>query len=271
MLKNRILARASQVVGLSMVVLTTGATAGHASDALPFLTVSYFNGSCPDGWEPMTAAKGRFLVPSMQGGGVGAFEGEALAVGETPEHKHTKAEAKVELISRSFILVAGGPNHSLAHSGTESMSGSAKKASGGLPYIQYMVCLKTDNDTAGSVPEGVMTFRGEPTCADGWGENYAAKGRYIAGLPESGSPGATFGGPPLTPSEIRTHTHEIDGDIKFPEHDIAGGSGCCAEGYAGSGTRPIHDGRTVVNASKKHKNDSAVQAPYYTAPLCRKK
>ncbi|MCB1807176.1 MAG: hypothetical protein KDJ99_19115, partial [Candidatus Competibacteraceae bacterium] len=94
----------------------------------------------------------------------------------------------------------------------------------------------------------------------------AASGRFIVGLNPNGQPAATFGGANLQPSEVRTHSHDMGGSLDFPEHDIAGGSGCCAHDYAASGSHGFSGSTGVdTNASKY---DAAVQAPYYTAFLC---
>ena len=73
----------------------------------------------------------------------------------------------------------------------------------------------------------------------------------------------------LQPGEIRTHSHTMNGAMSFPEHDIAGASGCCAHDYAASGSIDF-TGSTDVNTNDS-KYDSAVQAPYYTAYLCQAK
>ncbi|MGI9280795.1 MAG: hypothetical protein ACR2PX_14395 [Endozoicomonas sp.] len=244
-----------------------------AGDALPTFTISYFNGACPDGWDnaSLSSANGRFLIPSMRGGGVASFVGEALTSQQTPSHTHADATGSISTSSKEFILIDGCCNDSLGDSGTHSMSGSTESASGNLPYIQYNACIKTatPESSAGTLPSGLMTYYMMPQCeASSWTPVYAADGRYPVGLPASGLPGATFGGKALSPGEIRTHDHSMGGTINLPGHDIAGGSGCCAHGYAGAGDTNF-TGSTVVDTSSS-KYDSAVQAPYYTATFCRK-
>jgi hypothetical protein len=241
-----------------------------AADALPQFTIAYFSGSCPDGWDntSLASANGRFLIPTMLGGGVGAFSGEALASQQEPSHTHAKATGSISTSSKEYVLVDGCCNNSLGNSGTYTMSGSAQTASSGLPYIQYNACMKQVAPASKtSVPAEVTTFYLLPTCPTGWSPVNSAAGRYLVGLPANGAPSATFGGKALTPGENRTHSHTMNGTMNFPGHDIAGASGCCAHGYAGSGGTGF-SGNTEVDTTQSY--DSVTQAPYYTATFCRK-
>lgn len=241
-----------------------------AGDVLPQFTVSYFNGPCPDGWDnaPLSSAVGRTLLPTPRGGGAGGFVGEALGSQEQPSHAHAEASGSISSPAKEFILIDGCCNDSLGHSGTHSMHGSADTGHSGIPYIQYNACIKQAAPSAGDVPSGLLTFSLVP-CAGDFSAFNAAAGRYVVGLNPNGQPVATFGGPNLKPSEIRTHTHTMNGTMDFPEHDIAGGSGCCAHDYAASGKHGF-TGTTEVDTSHS-KYDSAVQAPYYTVFLCEAK
>lgn len=262
------------LAALAVAVLAgLGASPSVAQDKLPFLAVSYFNGACPDGWSQLTAAKGRTLLPSPVGGGVGTMGDphSGLAAGEEPKHKHASATGQVKTSSKEFVLIKGCCNDSLAESKTYSMSGSADEKASGMPYIQYNVCLKTAQPGgSGSIPRGVMTFMNQPQCGDGFEQYNSANGRYVVALPHQGAPAATFGGAPMKAGEVRTHVHDIHGNITFPSHDIAGASGCCAHDYAGADTQPIQSGKTVVKQNSDNPRDSSVDMPYYTAPLCRK-
>jgi hypothetical protein len=257
---------------LAMITAAVFASAGAAAgDAMPFLTAAYFAKSCPTGWTELPQAKGRFIVPSPQGAGTGGFVGTALD-GSTsaPQHEHQKAEASITLVARNFVLIGGCCNERLGRSGAYTMQGSASKAPASLPNIQYVACMKTDTSVSGSVPADVMAFSmAGAYCADGWREESAAKGRYIVGLPDNGTAYASFGGAPLRSGELRTHTHEVSSSLQFPESQIAGASGCCAENYASSGSADF-SGATVPDPDADHPDDSAASAPYFTATLCRK-
>ena len=241
-----------------------------ASDALPQFTIAYFNGSCPEGWDNSSLgdADGRFLVPTMPGGGVGSFAGKVLASQQEPTHEHRKASGSISTSSKQFILVGGCCNNSLASAGTHAMTGAAAPASDNLPYIQYNVCMKlTLPVTTAEVPTGLSTFYMLPTCPRGWNTVNAAAGRYIVGLHTTGIPGATYGGKPLAPGETRVHSHAMDGTMNLAAHKIAGASGCCAKNYAGSGDVNF-TGKTEVDGTSAY--DSVAQAPYYTGTFCRK-
>lgn len=257
------------LLGLSLLA---AASATLAADGMPQFTVAYFNGSCPEGWTSaeLGAASGRSLVPTMPGGGAGGTAGEALTNGLAPTHEHHTASATVATGSTRYVLVGGGGNGSLGNADTYPMTGSAPKLADNLPYVQYNVCMKLVAPApANPVPEGVATFHTLPFCPAGWNNYTAAAGRYLVGLPAGGTAGATFGGKPLTPGELRTHGHDVSGQIDFPRHNIAGAAGCCAGGYAASGLTAF-TGKTGVD-TKAAANDSAVQAPYFTATFCTKR
>jgi len=239
-----------------------------ADDPMPNLSIAYFEEDCPEGWSntALASASGRTLLPTPRGGGSGGFIGDALSSQEAPTHIHAEATGSVNSPSKQFILIAGCCNNSLGKSGTHGMTGSTETAESDLPYIQYNACLKNAPASAGTIPPGLLTFS-LVQCATPFSDYNAASGRYIVGLNPNGQPAATFGGANLQPSEIRTHSHDMGGSMSFSKHDIAGGSGCCASGYAASGSHSF-TGNTKVDTDAS-KYDSAVQAPYYTAFLCQ--
>jgi hypothetical protein len=244
------------------------ATAALAEDPMPTFTVAYFDGPCPAGWDStsLAPAAGRTLLPTPRGGGAGGFIGQALTSQQVPTHKHAKATGSITTSGVQFVLVDGCCNNSLGSSGTFSMQGTTETAGGGPPYIQYNVCMKVAPLGAGTAPRGLLTFSILP-CSGSYTEYTAASGRYIVGLNPNGQPAATFGGPNLQPSELRTHTHTMNGSMSFPGHQIAGASGCCAKNYAPSGSFAF-TGSTVVD-TQSSPYDSAVQAPYYTVFFCQ--
>ncbi|MEG0183396.1 MAG: hypothetical protein RR704_08080 [Stenotrophomonas sp.] len=235
---------------------------------MPLFTQAYFAGTCPEGWIGVDGAKGRFIVPAPLGAGVGGFAGEALDGKKAPQHKHQRIEGKISLPSKNFVLIGGCCNGSLGDSGNYDISGASDEATGDLPYAQYGLCMKTTPDDGSPVPSGVMTFMAQTLCPAAWSVENAVAGRYIVALPDNGTPYYQFGGKPLEPSEVRAHAHGIQGKISFDGHDIAGASGCCASGYASKGDFSVVDAKTVPVTTQPF--DSAVQAPYYTALMCRK-
>ncbi len=256
----------SRLLALVLVSCSV-ATVALADDPMPTFTVAYFNGPCPPGWDStsLAPAAGRTLLPTPRGGGAGGFIGQALTSQQQPSHKHAKATGSITSPAKQFVLVDGCCNTSLGSSGTYPMQGSTETAGGGPPYIQYNVCLKQASPSAGTVPSGLLTFS-ILSCSGIYAEYTAASGRYITGLNPNGQPAATFGGPNLQPSELRTHSHAMNGSMSFPAHDIAGASGCCAHNYAASGSYSFTGSTQVDTQSSQY--DSAVQAPYYTAFFC---
>jgi hypothetical protein len=235
---------------------------------MPNLTLAYFNGPCPSGWNntSLVDAAGRTLLPTPPGGGAGGFIGEALTSQQAPSHQHAKVTGSITSPSASFILVDGCCNDFMGHSGTYTMEGSVQAAGGGPPYIQYNVCLKQAPPGAGSVPSDLLMFSILP-CSGIYTEYTAASGRYIVGLNPNGQPAATFGGAILKPGEVRTHSHSLDGTMSFSTREVVGASGCCAHNYAASGSVGF-TGTTLVD-TQISRYDSAVQAPYYTGFLCK--
>ncbi|HUI98092.1 MAG TPA: hypothetical protein VLX44_20205 [Xanthobacteraceae bacterium] len=260
--------RLALVVGL---VLAAGAAdTAIAADSMPFLTEAYFSGPCPEGWGYLDGAKGRFLVPSPLGAGSGAFAGAALDGINPPTHTYSKIIGSIYLPSKEFILIDGRCNNNLGDANNYPIFGNTEPVKDNLPYIQYSACIKSAQPDQTAVPAGVLTYSALPTCPAGWTEETAVRGRYIIGLPDNGTPYFSFGGDPLAPSEVRTNSLPVNGNISFGGHAIAGGSGCCASGYAASGSFAINGGRTDPNPDDAHPYDSAVQAPYYTGTMCRK-
>ncbi len=235
---------------------------------MPFFTQAYFAGTCPEGWTSVDGAKGRFVVPAPLGAGVGGFAGDALDGKKPPAHRHQRINGKINLPSKNFVLIGGCCNGSLGDSGDYAVSGASEEASGDLPYAQYGLCIKTSNGDGSAIPSGLMTFMAQTMCPTSWEVENSVAGRYIVALPDNGTPYYQFGGKPLDPSEVRSHVHGVQGKIPFSGHDIAGASGCCASGYASKGDFNIVDTKTAPVAGQP--SDSAVQAPYYTALMCRK-
>lgn len=221
-------------------------------DSLPFQAVSFFKTqSCPDGWELFTEAKGRFLVPRMQGGTLGAqVVSQAWLDGPT-QHSHA-VETTVTLPTVSFIAAKHfmTTNRSLARAGQYTLGGntSAVLKEGDkdwtpVPYVELLACTKTrSNRPRAPLPSGMVVFSGADHCADGWKATLTTSGRFLVGLPKGGEPGAAFGGEPLSAEEDRQHSHSVSGTFTLSPHNVAVGTGCCAHNYAQSGRFTYHGG-----------------------------
>jgi hypothetical protein len=99
-----------------------------------------------------------------------------------------------------------------------------------------MACKKAVDAQPSSkpLPRGLVGWF-EDACPAGWSPATALQGRYLVGLPPTGAAGATFGGPPLAPGELRTHTHPVTASVATTPKGIALLSGCCGDGYAQKG------------------------------------
>ncbi len=230
--------------GLRAVALTAaglvgaaGAQAQGSDDALPTGTISFFNlVQCPSGWSPLTLADGRATVPLVTGAGNGGVAGAALGSGQDPSHSHTFASS-ISLSEVEFVGIAGCCNKNLAEDGRQDFSGTSAGSSTGLPYVQLLICMKMAAPAAAPAPpRGMMAYNGSLGCPDGWSQNLTTQGRFPVGLPDKGTPGTSFGGPPLQPLEMRTHAHAFSGSVTTSGRDVALASGCCAHGYGRNDT-----------------------------------
>ncbi len=61
---------------------------------------------------------------------------------------------------------------------------------------------------AGVTPTGAIVFFDSATCPQGWSEYVPARGRFVLGLPQGGTVGASFGSP-LSNLEERKHSHSF--------------------------------------------------------------
>jgi hypothetical protein len=113
-------------------------------------------------------------------------------------------------------------------------------SSNGIPYVQYLLCEKTQfqhntNPPVG-IPQNVMTVFMTANCPTGWKLMPTTSGRLLVGLPKNGIPLAPFGGKPLSAGEDRTHTHQLSGSVSVTAAITAVGRGCCDNDWGGQGT-----------------------------------
>ncbi|MGH2362229.1 MAG: hypothetical protein ACRDGM_17015 [bacterium] len=205
-------------------------------------TVSFFTSpDCPTGWEPYERADGFFVVPTVSNDErVGKTYGTPVA-DELQPHGHAVSTKfttqKVNYaLATSFL---GRANKEVARHGTYKLTGSTTTEKVDLPFIKLNICQIQDKTVATStIPGGLTVFVGAQRCEreSGWENAPGSQGRYLVALPEGGEPGLPFGGPPLTPGELRAHTHKVAGSVTLPIYRIAGATGCCAEWYARQGT-----------------------------------
>lgn len=225
-------------VALLGFLLLSGPAASQTQDALPFGSISFFDlQSCPSGWQALTIGAGRLFIGVPPSFGISGQVNEPLTSQEHPNHNHGMSSS-INVDGTSYALVDGCCNPDLGSAGNHGFSGSVESESTGLPYIQYLACLKSTSPPAVSdtIPPGLLMYFGVSTCPQGWSEALTHEGRFLVSLPPGGSAGASFGGESLGDLEDRTHTHAFSGNVSTSSQQIAGASGCCADGYAKNGT-----------------------------------
>ena len=114
-------------------------------DSLPKGAVAYFQRrDCPRGWEKLSLAAGRTLVPTVGADPVETAAFDPLGDSEDRSHGHG-VMAAITLPSVGYAGIAGEANHGLGRSGSSPLTGSTSKVPAGLPYVQLLVCHKTDD------------------------------------------------------------------------------------------------------------------------------
>jgi hypothetical protein len=251
-------------VGVAPDLATADLAVKLSQDAVPGGAVSFVRGAyCPDDWELYHAARGRFLVPRAGGFDAGAVtaSGTPLTASEDRVHDHAFS-APLALDATSFVGVAGGGNGSPAEARTLTLSATANRVSAGLPYVQLLVCKKTTVSPPASrpLPAGLLQFFDAEACPSGWSRPDPLRGRHLVGLPAGASPGATFGGAPLSVGEERLHSHDVTPTLTPASTGIALASGCCGGGYA------AHKSYNVAASSQV----AAAGLPTLHLLMCRK-
>ncbi len=225
-----------------------------SNDSLPIGAISFFNRAvCPSGWEVFRGAVGRTVVPVNSVGaeiGDGVPSGAPLGDVENRKHSHAMG-ATLTLKAVNYLGIPGEFNHSLASADAAPVSIAGEPAGAGLPYIQLLICRKIAPPavTPKPISTGTLMFFAASACPSGWSQPTTTQGRFLVGLPDKGTAGRSFGGPPLSagpPSgpikaEIRTHHHMVSGQIKTAPHGISLGSGGAAGGYAKDDTYPYQE------------------------------
>jgi hypothetical protein len=234
----------------------TDAPAG-GGDGFPRGAISFFLGTlCPGGWSPYAEAVGRTIVPVAAATDAGGTAGAALGVNETRTHRHALSTS-VDLPSVSYAGIAGEANHGVARSGAIAGSSATAETIADVPYVQLRACRKQTDPGERAAPSGVIAFFAG-ACPAPWTPATALTGRYLVAKPTGATGGATFGGDPLAPGELRTHVHAVTATVAAPSHGIALAGGCCAGGYGAAGSRS-------VNATAA---PAAIDMPYVQLVAC---
>jgi hypothetical protein len=191
---------------------------------------------------------GYFLVPfaKMSETDVGWTVGTGLTNGEQRQHTHPFT-GSFDAGDQAYDGDSGSHIHP-GTSGTKTFSGTTAAANPQVPYVQLLLCQKVNpksTDPAYAAPTSVLTYVSAETCLDGWKPvpDPDSSGRFMVGLPEGGTPQATFGGSELgSPGAPIQHEHGLTGQVTLNEKCVELACGCnpgCIKGFAQKGAKTI--------------------------------
>ena len=211
--------------------------AGPLADGMPTDAVMFFTGiACPRGWTAYAAGNGRVALPAAAPSLVGVTRGVPLADGEDRAHTHTLS-GSFTTEGVSYVGIVGGGNGGLTGAGAVDFMATTAPAAAGIPYVQLLVCRKTDTARVGAaLPRGMLVNFASERCPSGFSRPDAPQGHLPVGLPMGGLQGARFGASPPASPEERPHQHDVMPSLVTTPHGIALASGCCGSGYAREGT-----------------------------------
>jgi hypothetical protein len=238
--------------------------------SLPLGGAAYFGPdtfSCPDGFASLDDSQGRVLIPSHA---TDITKSDAPPLGNQEDRPHShpndNGACAIQTQSTDFEGVGGCCNDGPSADGTYPVHVAAGPATSKLPYVQFLTC-GSDNSTDGAeatLPDGALFFStSELGCPDGWQVFQELGGRYPVALPSGGTAGAIFGGSGVnaqSPTGV-PHVHQLQGSIATVPAGIELIHGCCADGYAESGT---------YDYSCATDDTQGVGIPYLMLPLCQR-
>jgi hypothetical protein len=221
------------------LVLLCGSLTALGNADPPRLVTFFFTplADCPGGWQEVVDARGRLVMATTDPAHAGKVWGQPFRPAQPPEHRHSTTfelpydsknltEARLSYVAHGgrpavFFLqpwrgIGGIPKPSPVVSGPSTLE---------LPYMQMVVCEKTDPDDAALdtlPPDTVAYFSGAacPARPEGfeWEPYQRASGRFIVPLAGNGQIERTVNEPWSQPPAPHHHAGMVD----LPARDIGG-------------------------------------------------
>lgn len=195
--------------------------------------------TCPGGWQEFSYAQGRMVLGVTETAlapkdNVPGVAGTPMADGTPPSHSHgfaIKADVGLQPVSQAVYT------HEAGKSDKYDTSGTTDAAPVDLPFIQYLVCEKTDDPVSDIVPAYSYAFFNRSDCPDGWAVEANMNGRFILPISPGDTPGQLVGDPWSDGNEP-PHDHHMKTTIDLDtvkHHSHKSGS----DGFAQSGKQPV--------------------------------
>lgn len=198
--------------------------------------------ACPPSFMPWQPAEGRAIMPGyIASGGQPIISADPpLQLGEDRVHAHTYT-GTVTLDDVSYVGIDGCCNDSPGAAGDVSVANDTAAASTGVPYVTALTCAATAPVFNTSLPPAALLFSPTLGCQTGWTLATYASGRFLVSLPAGGQIGADFGAAslPANATQAPGADHSLDVTVTLPSVGVGLASGCCADGYAASGSAPL--------------------------------
>jgi len=253
----------SEPSGLPFVQLLLCTLTAEVDGDIPYGTLAYFSNTtiktCEEmsGWATITTTDGRSIIPGYTTGTFASTTSPLKSLEDRP-HSHT-FQASFTTQDQSYAGVAGCCDKKLAEYQTYPISDVTSSVSSGLPYVQLLTCISQAPTFNVGLPSSAYIFT-SVSCPPGYVISEVLAGRYLVSLPNSGVPGAVFGGPSLPQGSTigNNHTHPFNSYFTTNSCEVGLASGCCGDGYVKNG-QYVSEG--ITGSTDAH-------FPFFAVPIC---
>ncbi|HLT38746.1 MAG TPA: hypothetical protein VK034_20810 [Enhygromyxa sp.] len=189
-------------------------------DGVPADLLSFFPGpTCPDGWKPVPAARGRALMFAASPDRIGRTVLPPLLDGERP-HAHPQATVTMSPEKSYFTGFNGCDNNAPFSAAPITASILVEPSTANLPFVYQTLCQKRAASRVDALPYASYGMFDADVCPRGW-EPLAdcdtcppVGGRFVVPLGNSGTVGQTVGAAWTRDHSGANHRHEIDSNFK---------------------------------------------------------